>query len=70
MSKKVAKALFEFFSEHSGELDVQIYHNYETEEISDILILNEDGEAVLSVDKDGNLGARVLVGTCSAMNVS
>ena len=70
MTKRAAKTLFDFFKENNGELDVQLYHDHETEEVADILVINDEGEAVLSVDKDGNLGARVLVGTCTASSVS
>jgi len=70
MNKRDGKALFEFFKNLNGkEIDVQVYCNETTEEPIDVLLIDEDGNSVLSVAADGSLGARVLVGQAEALEV-
>ena len=66
MNKQKAKILFDFLSQHPGELEVQLYcgEDSDYEETSDVLVLDNQGNVVLSVGKDGNTDARVLVGQC------
>ena len=72
MTKRTAKALFDFLSQHPGELEVQTYcgedSNYE--EVIDVIVLNGEGIPILSVDRDGNCSVRVVVGHCKAISVS
>lgn len=73
MTKTQGRVLFDFFKKNfpdgGGEIEVQIYPDYETEETNDVLLI-KDGEVILSVGKDGSTGVRHLVGQCSALAVS
>ncbi len=67
MTRPQAKALFSFLKDHSGTLEVQ--HYPDDDGLKDILVLNEGGESVLSVDRNGNLDVRVVVGEVEVSDV-